>query len=486
MRHLIVSYTTVIVAAFLLSFTLPPGKADKKYYDELYRPQFHFTPEKSIMGEPTGLIFYEGEYHLFYQYKPDTAATPFIQWGHAVSKDLIRWEHLQGFIMRDENTGDEARCTPGSGCAVVDEKNLTGLQQGSEKTMLIYYTGRECGQRLAYSNDRGRSWKKYDKNPLIPYENDAASGPYVFFHELSGKWVMTLYRRPEGSAVKQGISIYNSDDLLHWQFQSHLEGFNNSAELFQLPLDKNDSEKKWILSGAAGVYMVGSFDGKTFTPESSMKKFDYGKNFYAPRAWTNMPEGKLIQIAWMKGSKYPGMPFEGQMSFPCELSLRTLKSGTFICRKPIEAIASIYEKDFKRKAKNIIPGIKGNLTGTIKGGTFHILAQFDPKTSDGFGFIIRNGKKNTGIMLKYEPAKKMLDCLDRQALVEPKNGKINLEILVDRSSIEIFANDGEIGLTSCFNPTQGDDDLVLWTQGGELFVDELEIYQLKSVWPDKL
>ena len=166
MRHLIVINTTVIVAALLLSFTLPPGKADKKYYDELYRPQFHFTPEKGIIGEPNGLVFYDGEYHLFYQYKPDTTTTVFKQWGHAVSKDLIRWEHLKGFNINNEIAGEDGQCTPYSGCAVVDDKNLTGLQEGNEKTMLIYYSGQECGQRLAYSNDRGRSWKKYDKNPI--------------------------------------------------------------------------------------------------------------------------------------------------------------------------------------------------------------------------------------------------------------------------------------------------------------------------------
>jgi fructan beta-fructosidase len=485
MRHLMVIPATILIAVVFLSFTHPPGKDDKKYYDELYRPQYHFTPEKNEMAEPNGLVFYDGEYHLFYQYKPDSTLKGFTQWGHAVSKDLIRWEHLPVLILGDENSGKNDNCIPNTGCAVVDDKNLTGLQEGNEKTMLIFYTGLQCGEHLAYSNDRGRSWKKYKNNPLIPFDKDSVSGPNVFYHQSSGKWVMTLYRRPDGVMAKQGISIYNSDDLIHWQFQSHKEGFISSAELFQLPLDGNDSTKKWVLSGINGSYMVGDFDGKTFTAETVLKRLDAGKNFYASRTWSNVPGGRLIQIAWMKGGKYPGMPFKGQMTFPCELSLRTVKSAPAICRKPIEAISSLYEKDFKKKGKNIIPGIKGNLTGTIKGGTFHIIGKFDPKTSDNFGFIIRNGKKSTGEMLKYTQAKKVIECLDRQALVEPKNGKVNLEILVDRSSIEIFANDGEVVLSSCFNPEADNDDLVLWTQGGELFVDDLEIYQIRSVWPAK-
>ena len=480
MRHLL-----IIIAALSLSFTLPPSKIERKYYNELYRPQFHFTPEKNGMSEPNGLVYYDGEYHLFYQYRPDTTATGNMQWGHAVSKDLIRWEHLAGFIIHDDNASENGHCTPYSGCAIVDEKNLTGLQEGSEKTLLIYYTSWECGQRLAYSNDKGRSWKKYEKNPLMPYDKDGASGPYVFFHQSSGKWVMALYRRPEGVEAKQGISFYNSDDLLHWQFQSHIEGFNSSAELFQLPLDGKASNPKWVLSGGSDVYLVGNFDGKAFTPETKNRKLDLGKNFHAARTWSNAPDGKLIQIAWMRGGKYPGMPFDGQMSFPCQLSLRTVKSGPVLCRKPVEGLSVLYDKDLKKKGKNIIPGLKGNLISGIDGEALHIKAIFDPKSSDGFGFIVRNGKKSSGTIIKYELAKKILDCLGRQALIEPVNGKLQLEILVDRSSIEIFANDGEIVLSSCFNPDAGCDELVLWTQGGELFVDNLEIYQLNSAWGEK-
>jgi fructan beta-fructosidase len=480
MRHLL-----IIIAALSLSFTIPTGKPDKKYYDELYRPKFHFTPEKNGMSEPNGLVYYDGEYHLFYQYKPDTTGTGFMQWGHAVSKDLVRWEHIPGFTIRDENAAEDGHCTPYSGCAIVDEKNITGLQQGSEKTILIYYTSWECGQRLAYSNDRGRTWKKYEKNPLIPYDKDGASGPQVFFHQSSGKWVMALYRRPDGVEAKKGISIYNSDDLLHWQFQSHLEGYSSSAELLQLPLDGNASESKWVLSGGNDNYVVGNFDGKTFTPQSKAKKLDFGQNFHAARTWSNVPGGKLIQIAWMRGGKYPGMPFDGQMSFPCELSLRNTKSGPVLCRKPVEGLALLHDKGLKKKEKNIIPGLKSNLISGINGETFHIKAIFDPKTSDGFGFIVRNGKKSDGTIIKYELAKKMLDFLGKQALVEPIKGKIQLEILIDRSSIELFANDGEVVLSSCFNPGPGDDNIVLWTQGGELFVDELEIYPINSAWPEK-
>ncbi len=475
----------IIASAFLLAFTPPLGRNDKKYYNEVFRPQFHFTPEKGILGEPTALVYYDGEYHLFYQYKPDTTTTEFMQWGHAVSQDLVLWKHLPGFNILDEKARNDGYGTPASGCSIVDDKNLTGLQEGSEKTLLIFYTSRECGQCLVFSNDKGRTWKKYSKNPLIPYENDGANCPYVFYYPPSGKWCMTLYRRPDNTEAKQGISIYNSDDLIHWKLQSHTEGFSEGAELYSLPLDGKESEKKWIMAGLTGGYMIGKFDGKLFTPETGVKRMDYGKNFYAARTWSNAPEGKLIQIAWMKGAKYPKMPFDGQMTFPRELSLKTVNTLTVICSKPVEGIAELYDKEYKKKEKNIIPGLKGNPIGGNDGDVIDIKGKFDLKTSDSFGFIIRNGEKGTGVLLKYTPARKVLDCLGRQVTVEPENGKIDLRILVDRSSIEVYANNGEAVLSNCFEPDPKDDKLVLWTSGGELFVDEIEIYRLKSAWPEK-
>jgi len=474
MKLIFLILTTI---SFSVAFAVKPvDKSDKRYYDETYRPQFHFSPEKGIMSTPAGQFFYKGEYHLFYQYQPDTTASAPSQWGHAVSKDLIQWENLP--VLNFSDSGDK-ECPPYAGCAVVDEKNITGLQQGDEKTILLFYTGRECGQCMAYSNDKGRTWKKYNKNPLIQPDKDNALGPKVFFDQLSGKWIMTIYRCPDGDINKQGISIYNSGDLLHWDFQSHLEGFCGSADLFNLTLD---GETKWILSGSNNEYLIGKFDGRTFTPETKSRRIDSGKNFQGAHAWTNLPDGKVIQIAWMRGGKFPEMPFNGQMNFPCELSLQKSQTGILLCRKPVNGLDKFFARDLKKKGKNLIPGLKGNLVGAINGDALLIKGIFDPKTADVFGFTFRNGKKSSGTILKYEPARKVLECLSRQTLVEPENGKLELEILVDRTSIEVFANGGKTVLSSCFTPTEGEEYLELWTQGGELFVDQLEIYTIKSVW----
>ncbi|MDD4756821.1 MAG: levanase, partial [Prolixibacteraceae bacterium] len=156
---------------------------DKKYYNELYRPQFHFTPEKNWHNDPNGLVYYKGEYHLFYQYNPKGTEWGFMHWGHAVSNDLVHWEHLPIALYPDENSEDKVRCTAFSGSAIVDERNLLGKQKGDDFTLVAFYTSQNCGQRIAYSTDRGRGWEKYENNPVIPYDDkDDARYPKGIWH----------------------------------------------------------------------------------------------------------------------------------------------------------------------------------------------------------------------------------------------------------------------------------------------------------------
>ena len=478
-------YLLLIIIALTFKDGCLAGKSDKKYYDEKYRPQYHFTPEKNWMNDPNGLVYYGGEYHLFYQYNPNGKEWGFMHWGHAISKDLIHWEHLPLAIMPDEDSKDKNHATAFSGCAIVDENNTTGLQQGAEKTLLVFYTSWECGQRLAYSNDKGRTWTKYAKNPIIPFAKDDARDPKVFFHRPSGNWVMALYRKPENDAKNQGISIYTSKNLIDWELQSHTTGFYECPDLFEVPLDGDKAKTKWVLLGGTGEYQVGTFDGKKFEPETKKKILDYGKNFYATQTWANQPDGKIVQLAWMKGGEYPDMPFCGQMTFPCELSLKTTKSGPTLCKKPVNAIATLHDKGVVKKKKNIIPGLRGNILSGISGDAIHIKAVFNPESSDGFGFIVRNGKKEIGTEIRYDSNKKILECLGGRAFVEPVNGLVRFEILLDRTSIEIFANDGEVVMSSCFVPTENDKELTFWTQGGEVMVEDLEAYELKSSWKAK-
>lgn len=473
------------IFVFLLSFLFASAGKPVKTFDELYRPQFHFTPEKNWHNDPNGLVYYKGEYHMFYQYNPFGNKWGYMHWGHAVSKDLINWEHLPIALYPDNNSKDSVECTAFSGSGLVDINNVTGLQSGEEKTILLFYTSQHCGQRLAYSNDKGRTWKKYDKNPIIPYDaTDDARDPKVFWHEPSKLFVMALYRKPDNKESAKGVSFYTSKDLINWTLKSHIPGFFECPDLVELPVNRRADDKKWVLFDGDGSYVIGSFDGEKFTPESSKMKSDFGTNYYATQTWSNIPEtdGRTIQIAWMRGGEFPGMPFNGQMTFPCELSLKKYTEGIRLVRKPIKEIEQLHLKGETWENKNLIPGINKNLVKSVKGDCLHIIGSFNIKTTDSFGFIVRLDKKANGTEITYETKNKSLSCLGKSVVVEPVDGVIKLEILIDRSSIEVFANDGKSVMSSCFSPSENADGVYLFNTGGELLVDKLEIYPLKSIW----
>lgn len=477
-------FSFVLIVFFLTTY-ISLAEKPEKVFNEIYRPQFHFTPEKNWHNDPNGLIYYSGEYHLFYQYNPFGNEWGYMHWGHAVSTDLVHWEHLPIALFPDNDSKDKEICTAYSGSGIVDNDNLTGLQKGDEKTILLFYTSQKCGQRLAYSNDKGRTWIKYEKNPIIPFDpTDDARDPKVIWHKPSNQYVMVLYRRPNNDEKQKGISFYTSKNLTEWTFKNHIPGFFECPDLVELSVNRRSDDKKWVLFDGDGSYLIGSFDGEKFKPESPKMKSDFGKNYYATQTWSNIPEsdGRTIQIAWMKDGDFPGMPFKGQMTFPCELSLKKFTDGIQLIRKPVKEIELLHEKGEIWENKNLIPGINKNLTHGIKGDCMHIIGSFKVKTADSFGFIVRLDKKNNGSEILYNVKNNTLTCMGKTAVVEPVDGTLKLEILLDRTSIEVFANEGKTVMSSCFTAEEKANGLYLFNTGGELFVEKLEIFPIKSIW----
>ncbi|HEY3372206.1 MAG TPA: glycoside hydrolase family 32 protein [Prolixibacteraceae bacterium] len=476
-----------VLIFIIFSLSALAGKPEK-VFDELYRPQFHFTPEKNWMNDPNGLVYYKGEYHLFYQHNPFGKEWGYMHWGHAVSTDLVHWEHLPIALTPDNDSKDKELGTAFSGCGLVDQNNLTGLQKGDEKTILLFYTSKGMGQRLAYSTDKGRTFLKYEKNPLIAFdETDDARDPKVFWHEPSKQYVMVLYRRPNNNDKLKGVSFYTSKNLLDWEFKNHVVGFFECPDLVELPVNRRADDKKWVLFDGDGSYVIGQFDGEKFIAESTKIWSDYGKNYYATQTWSNIPEsdGRTIQIAWMKGGEYTDMPFNGQMTFPCELSLTKYQEGIKLTRKPIKEIELLHQKGEVWENKNLIPGIQKNLLHGVKGDCFHIIGNFKLKTVDSFGFVVRLDKEKNGNDITYTVKTNSLSCLGQSTVVKPVDGMIKLEILMDRSSIEIFANDGKVVLSSTFTAKEDADGIYLFNIGGELEIEKLEIYPMKSIWQKK-
>ncbi len=474
--------------AVLLAITLISLKSDKNYYNEIFRPQFHFTPEKNWQGNPNGLVFYKGDYNMFYQYNPNGNEKGYVHWGHAVSRNLVQWEHLPTALYPDDFSTDKEKCTTYSGSAIVDEHNLLGKQVGDEKTLVAFYTSQHCGQRIAYSTDKGVKWEKFEGNPIIAYdEKDDARDPKVIWYEPTQKWVMVLSRKLSDDNKSKGVSFYTSDNLIEWEWKSHLHGFNESPDLIQLQVTNRPDEKKWVLFDGDGSYLFGNFDGETFTPESAKLKGDYGKNYYATQTWSNIPEddGRTIQIAWMRGGKFPNMPFNGQMTFPSELSLTKFNSGYKLVRKPVTEIKKLHGKHYSWENKVLIPGLDENKVKKVKGDCLHIIGEFDIKTSDNFGFMLRNDRKRPGVEVLYNVKRGTLSVLGSTVPLMPINNIIKLEILLDRTSVEIYANDGQAVVSNCFTPNEGSTEVVLYTNGGELGVIKLDVFKMNSAWRDE-
>lgn len=471
----------------ILVFMLVSLKSDKDYYNESYRPQFHFTPEKNWQNDPNGLVYYNGEYHLFYQYNPKGIEWGYMHWGHAVSNDMLHWEHLPIALYPDNGSEDKVDCTAYSGSAIVDEHNLLGKQKGQEKTLVAFYTSQNCGQRIAFSTDSGRNWEKYEGNPVIAYdENDDARDPKVLWHAESKKWVMVLYRKSTADDKSKGIAFYSSENLTDWKWESHIHGFFECPDLVELQVTNRPEERKWILFDGDGSYLIGAFDGSSFTPESAKMKSDFGNNYYATQTWSNIPadDGRTLQIAWMKDGKFPDMPFNGQMSFPCELSLTKFNAGYKLVRKPVKEIAKLHGKRYQWERKNLIPGLNDNMLKKVSGDCLHIIADFDIKTSDSFGFMVRRNRKSEGSEILFNVKRGTLSVMGSTVEIETPNNALSLEILIDRSSIEVFVNGGQTVISNCFVPVEGANSIALFTNGGELGIEKLDIYKLNSVWRD--
>lgn len=442
-------------------------------YQETYRPQFHFTAKENWLNDPNGLVFYNGEYHLFFQYNPKGLDWGPNTWGHAISTDLVHWKQIEHAIEPDEYGWIW------SGSGVVDWKNTAGFKKDDEDTMIaIYTTGgygqppNPCVQDIAYSNDKGRTWTRYENNPVLRHIVASNRDPKVIWHEPTKKWIMALFL--DGNVY----AIFSSSDLKEWAGQTviNLPDAGECPDIFELPVDGDKENKKWVFWGGNGNYYVGSFDGHGFQPESDVLRADLGANFYAAQTWSDIPEldGRRIQIAWMAGGKYPGMPFNQQMSFPCELTLRTTPEGIRLHRQPVKEIKSLRNKEHSWNNQKL--GMGDNLLSDISGDLFDIFAEIDLGEATEVGFII-SGKK-----IEYNVTQKQICCLGRTAHLEPLENKVRLQILVDRASIEIFGNDGQVSMSSCFLPDLENKNLGVYACGGEAKIVSMIVYELCSAW----
>jgi fructan beta-fructosidase len=457
-------------------------KGFENLYKEKDRPQFHFTSRRGWHNDANGLLYYEGEYHLFYQHNPLGWPWGNMTWGHAISEDLIHWEEIAPAIYPDHQG------TEFSGSGVVDWNNTTGFRKGEEKPLVLMYTAaggtskwsedEPFTQGIAYSNDKGRTWTKYSGNPVLNHIVDANRDPKVVWHEPSGHWITALF------LTGNDFGLFRSKDMKSWeQIQTiTIAESGECPDFFEIPLDGDPNNTKWVITGANGRFMVGEFDGKKFTPETESYPSEFGMNYYAVQSFSDVQDGRRIQVGWMAGSNFTGMPFNQQFAIPRELTLRTTPQGIRLFGNPAREISSLHGE--KEELSDVTLTPEETPESQLQGGLYHIIADISTRQSSAteFSFNLQ------GFALTYNIKEKMLrahrpsDDQKREVKLLPRNGKIKLEILVDRGSIEVYGNEGEVPMSFFYLAPDGNNTLSLQSNGGDTRINSIEVYEMNPIW----
>ena len=470
-------------------------------YNEKYRPQFHFSPEYGWMNDPNGMVYLDGEYHLFYQYNPYGSMWGNMHWGHAVSTDLNSWTYLPTAIAPDSLGAIF------SGSAVIDVNNTAGF---GKNAMVAIYTsaGRVQSQSIAYSTDKGRTFTKYEGNPVIPNPGiPDFRDPKVFWHNESNQWIMSL-------ATKQTITFYGSANLKSWTRLSEFgDGIGSHGGVWECPdlvsLDYN-GKTKWVLlvsinpggpnGGSATQYFIGDFDGKTFRADALPYPLwmDYGRDNYAGVTWSNIPEndGRKIFMGWMSNWDYannvPTKNFRSAMTVARELKIANNGKHLVVSNYPVSETKTLRALESAKKDVVVEKEVVlSNLLDKNK-GTYEIEMTLKPQNAGIFGFILQNSKNEelefrfdmtTGFFSIHRHKSGLVDFEGRFAagMNAPlvKKDAYKVRVLVDKATAEIFINEGELALTSIFFPTEVMNKLKFYTKEGKFSAEHIKIYQIK-------
>ena len=513
MKKIMVSLSLLLMGVPML---VSRSATQEPSYDQPWRPQYHFTPPNNFMNDPNGTVFYKGEYHLFYQYNPEGNVWGHMSWGHAISRDMVHWKNLPVALREDPG-----KYMVYSGSAVVDRDNTSGLCKNPDpqdrSCLVAIYTAAfkdRQKQHIAFSNDRGRSWTNYSGNPVADLDAADFRDPNVFWYEPQHKWVMVAVLADERMLV-----ILDSLDLKHWTKRSTFGPAGDTAgqwecpDLVELPVE-GTSEKKWMLiinrnpgapAGGTGVrYLIGKFDGAKFTsevPDAPALWADWGKDFYATNTWNDMPpsDGRRVWIGWFSNWQYanvePTAPWRGAQSIPRTLMLRRYADGLRLVQKPTRELDSLRHEKLRISNAGLTEVNRKIRDTGAKGEVYELEGELDPGQADEIGFRLRKGKDDE-TLVGFDAARGEVfvdrrrsgdvsfskDFPGRHTAKLQKNASVKLHVFVDRSSIEVFANDGERVLSDRIYPPPGSEGLELYAKGTGGKIISLTMCELHSVW----
>lgn len=476
---------------------------------EKYRPAYHHTPLYGWMNDPNGMFYKDGVWHLYYQYNPYGSKWQNLSWGHSTSTDLINWEN-HPVALEPNGLGMVF-----SGSCAIDKGNSAGY---GDDAVVGMYTSADASQiqSLVWSNDGGESFEFFPGNPVITLESEARD-PNMFWDEDAKQWVLVL-----AHALEHEMLVFTSSDMREWTRQSSFgkglgaqDGVWECPDLFKLPVDGSGKEK-WVLlcnlnpggpfGGSATQYFVGDFDGKVFTPDKDTdgnvptKWMDYGKDHYATVSWSDAPDSRRTVIGWMSNWQYapevPTQQFRSANTLPREVGLFEGADGqTYLSSKPSPELVALRGRlTLDVRKANIGKKARTYLLPTANSGVCEILLDIDARRSDVVSLELKNDE-NEKVVIKYDAAAHTLSFDRRESgvvdfsqdfpavTVSPtfeNENRVSLRVFIDRSSIEVFGNDGKFVMTNLVFPIKPYSTLSMSSQGGDAKIENLKIYSIKE------
>jgi fructan beta-fructosidase len=490
------------------------AKAQKAVYDEPYRPQVHFSPRQNWTNDPNGLVYFHGEYHLFFQYNPFGDQWGHMSWGHAVSKDLLHWEELPVAIPEKNNV------MIFTGSIVVDHENTSGFCQQGQDCLVAIYTGdsdtpqgHRQVQNVAFSVNRGRTWTQYAGNPVIDLHFADFRDPGVFWDDTTRRWVMAV-----SLPKKHKVSFYFSTNLKEWTQSGEFGPAGNLAgdwecpNLLRVP-SEDGKESIWALKvginpgapqgGSGEQYFFGKFDGKSFTESADPGAHgwtNYGKDDYCAISYNGLPKGENpVLVGWMSNWQYaaklPTMPWRGQMSMPRRLSF--VKDGYGLALKQDPVIAPLRGKSFRLPEPT-------SITAAVDGGGSSVAIPYELDMNFGhprqptFGVRLFSDKNHwTEVGFDTNKDRFYVDRTHSGVVVSKdfparteapivSTRPYDLKLIVDRSSVEAYAQNGTIAMTDLIYPLSASSVIQIFpitVNGRKLSAHG---WELKTIWKDQV
>ncbi len=509
----------VSLFAATLFASLNLNASDSDFYGERFRPQFHFTPATNWMNDPNGMMFYDGEYHLFYQYNPFGNVWGHMSWGHAVSSNLMHWQHLPVALAEEDGV------MIFSGSAVVDWQNSSGLGTNGTSPLIAIYTGHYTGkplqnQNLAYSNDKGRTWTKYAGNPVLDIGAKDFRDPKVMWHEPTKRWIMTV-----ALPTEHKIRFYASTNLKEWIPLSDFGpagatgGIWECPDLFSLAVE-GTKEQRWVLivnlnpggpaGGSGSQYFIGQFDGQRFVLDPSYPSsadsqnclwLDHGADCYATVTWSDVPkaDGRRIALGWMSNWDYaqdvPTSPWRSAMTVPREVRLRKTAHGIGLVQSPVRELALLRDRHSQFKGGSISTANAWLARKKIAGDQLELSVELAAASSGVQGVKVLKGQsEETVIGVDRDRGRVFVDRARSGVNFHPKfsgmhdamlmnrGGKVKLHVLVDTCSVEVFVNDGEIVFSDLVFPSPGSREMEFFAAADGAAISRAEVWTLKSSW----